>query len=238
LADTSKRTNFIQNRLGVQQYLADLAILIFILGLATWGLGKFQRPDDHTGQWTQFMSGDDSLSLLDARQGVALLLKRNDNETSVVARVNGQSKWLLVSQDDTTVSNPSLSPDGRQIAYLSQQAGGQIVIVPVFQDQSYTISVDSLTPLGLGTLKFCDWTPLVWHPTVKHLAFIACQVQEKYSIVVVADLTLVPPIPQIVADSLSESDRPRQLHWLDDQQLIFTLPQLNAPDKIVIHIKP
>lgn len=237
MADTSKRTNFIQDRLGVWQYLVGLAVLIFILGLAVWGLGKAQRADDYTGKWEQFTSGD-SLSLLDARQGVALMLRKNSNETSVVARVEGQSTWLLISQDDTTVSNPALSPTGQQIAYLSQQAGGQIVIVPVYQGQQYTISRDSLTALDLGVLKFCDWTPLVWHPTAKYLAFIACQKQEKYSIVVVADLTVSPPTHQIVADSLSDSDRPRQLHWLDDQQLIFTLPQPNGKVKIVVCNKP
>ena len=178
-----------------------------------------------------------SITLVDLQNGVILMLEQSGSFSRVVVEPSDQASWLLVSRDDTTATNPALSSDGKQVAYVTERDGGQLVIVSIITDTRRTIEADQVQDagdsVGFDEMQVCPWTPIAWAPTGNRIAFFGCTKDTSLSVVLVGDLS-DPAIPlTVIARSKAQASAVRQLKWLDHTHLVVSTPATDAQQAMV-----
>ena len=179
-----------------------------------------------------------STTLVDSHDGVVLMLEQSGGLSRVIVEKSGQANWLLVSKDDTTATNPALSSDGEQVAYVTKRGGGQLVVVSVITDTRRTIDADQIQDVGgnagFDEVKLCPWTPIAWAPPGgDRIAFFGCVEDSSVSIAVVGDLSDPAYNLKIVASSKAEASDARQIKWLDHTRLVVSTPATDAKQAVV-----
>lgn len=174
-----------------------------------------------------------STTLVDSHDGVVLMLEQSGDLRRVIVEKSGRANWLLVSKDDTTATNPALSSDGQQVAYVTERGGGQLVVASLITDTRRTIDADQIEGVGdsagLDRMKLCAWTPIAWAPPAgDRIAFFGCVEDSSFSVAVVGDLSDSAANLTIVAPSKAKASDARQLKWLDHKQLVVSMPATDA----------
>lgn len=213
---------------SIRRYLAVMALVVLMIGLAITLISALIR-----GTPSQLTPGSPprnthTVELIEARDGVVLLLEHSDQITHILLQRAGQPNPSVVSGNETTAFGPSLSPDASWVAYFSKQADVQLTVAPVITGSKQTISAKSIAPLAnyrnIQELTFCSWTSIKWNPAGDKVAFFGCDPNEVFSVGLLGILMntglSVEPLKG------SEADVPgiRQLLWLDDTQIVITLP--------------
>ncbi len=162
--------------------------------------------------------------------GTELFLETDGERRRVIVQLPDRESWVLVSQDDFTAANPSLSPDGAWVAYLSTQDAPEIVNVPLEKPGKATYTSNELQGLGLRIgitmTSICPWTPIAWAEDSTRLAFFGCADDPPVSRAFTADLVTSSMTLQssLVAGSVAYGHTPRQILWLDSDQVSVTFP--------------
>ncbi len=167
-------------------------------------------------------------TLVDSGNGLVLMLEQDGDLGRVMVQRSGRGGWLLVSQDDTTATNPMLSPTGRDVAYVSKRNGGQVIAVSLITDTRCYIGTNRIADIGknagLGSMKLCSWTPIAWSPKGDRIAFFACAEDDSFSVAMVADSFDPNVAITTIGQSKTEIAEARQIKWLDDTKLIISTP--------------
>ena len=212
-------------KLGLHFYIIGLILASVLLGAAIWFIGDMQRSSTFA---RNSMSATSALSIVDSRQGIVLLFEKGDSLNNVVVDRPLQNQWTLISQSDTTASNPTLAPDGSSVAYVSQLARGQIVVASILTNTRQVITSEEIGTENIAAtisrLRVCSWTTIAWHPNSNQIAFFGCGENIPISVVIVGDISGSKPVLDIIEQSKSSLMTERQLAWLDDHQLAVTVP--------------
>ena len=178
------------------------------------------------------------IELIESRDDRVLMLETSGEASRVIVEVSGQASWLLVSQGDTTATNPALSPDGEQVAYVTERDGEQLVIVSLTSNTRRTVRAGQIQDAdgddGLDGMRLCPWTPIAWAPTGDRIAFFGCAEDDSLSVVLVGELSGPAISLTVVARSKVESSATRQLSWLDDTQLVVSTPADDTQQAAII----
>jgi dipeptidyl aminopeptidase/acylaminoacyl peptidase len=170
-------------------------VLLLIMGAVTvWLLGQQQLGKVSTFFLLDFtLRSKPEVALLESRDDKSLLLETDGKYNRVLVQQADRESWLLVSQDDFTVANPSLSPDGAWVAYLSTQEAPEIIIVPLENAERITYESADLATFGrrrdIDVASICDWTSIAWAADGEHLAFFGCAEDPPMSQVFVANFS-------------------------------------------------
>ena len=206
-------------RLGLVA-LAVLALIASIVGLA-------ERYDLTSITQSVPLGSQPSLTQVESRHGRTLFLETHGDTRRVLVQTHGQASWQLVSKDDVTAVNPSLSPSSERVAYLSEKNDGSIVIVSLLDSEEYHITSEDIEDFvrrmpSAGT-KVCSWTPISWDPDGHRVAFFGCREEPPLSIVVIADVSSQSPALGIVTGSDMATLSHRQVHWSSTTELIISV---------------
>ena len=220
-----------------RRYGLALLILAVLAAAATWMVGYVQRQGPFTILSRTVPVLPPSMTLVDSRNGVVLMLERSGDLSRVIVETSNQGSWQLVSRDDTAATNPALSSDGKQVAYVTERDRGQLVIVWLDNDTRRSITTDQIQDAGenagFDDVKICPWTPIAWAPTGNRIAFFGCTKDASLSAVLVGDLS-DPAIPlTVIARSKAEASAVRQLKWLNHTHLVVSTPATDAQQAIV-----
>ncbi|MEK7325028.1 MAG: hypothetical protein AAB217_07200 [Chloroflexota bacterium] len=217
-------------RWGAIQHVLLLAVLLLILAVVAAVFGERLRNGSFPRLLPPTSSVPPSVTLIDTRNGVVLMLEQTGDVSRVIAKIPGQASWLLASQDDTTATAPALSNDGEKVAFASWRDGGHIVVVSLATGLQKTITAGEIQVAGtnLGKLQVCEWSSIVWNPKGNSVAFFACNSQRAFSIGVVSDLSGTKPALKVVVGSEIDSDETRQIAWPVDDQILVTVPSGSA----------
>lgn len=215
-----------------------LFLVAVLTGVVIWLIGYAQRADLSTVLSRAVPIPPPSATLVDSRDGVVLILEQSGSLSRVIVEKSDEASWILVSRDDTTATNPALSPDGGQIAYVTERDGGQVVTVSIMTDTRRTIDADQIQDVGdsagFDKMKLCPWTPIAWAPPMgTRIAFFGCTEDDSLSVALVGDLS--GPVINLtaIARSKVESSTSRQLRWLDRTQIVITAPANGAQRAVV-----
>jgi hypothetical protein len=206
-------------------------IIIIILGAVGFALlGVKQRGELSTLFWRLTLRSTPKVILLESRQDKSLLLEIAGEHRRIIVQQSDRESWLLVSQDDFTAANPSLSPDGAWVAYLSTQNAPEIVIVPLENAERITYESADLATFGrrrdIDVASICDWTSIAWAADGEHLAFFGCAEDPPVSQVFVAELSPEDSTltPSLITGTVASGVDPRQILWLGANQISVTFP--------------
>ncbi len=221
---------------SLSTYLVVIITFILVTAGAIWFLGYVTRVGLPV---SPFPAQTNTLKLVESRNGQVLMVEERAGSSRVLVQVPGQQAWLLVSQDDTTASSPSLAPDNSsRVAYLSQRNGQKVVIASFLKMTTVEIP-DAMVQdagsqkQGITDFKICEWTPLVWSPTGSFLAFFVCSAASKVSMAFTADLGQPPVSLKPVDGSRSALLEVRQLIWQQPNQVVVTIPASgNLPARV------
>jgi hypothetical protein len=215
-----------------KHYGKFLLIFLVLFGIIAWIAGVVQRQGLVT-MFNRMLPGRTiETTLVEARDGTVLMLERNGKLSQIVAQVPGQASWYLISKDDTTATNPALSPDANLVAYLSARQEVQIAIVSLSDEKQYHITSEQAEQIGMQALitevKICPWTTVAWSPDSHRVAFFGCRKNPPLSLALVADISG----PEVVLSTISESEfdtaNPRQLEWSGPTQVTIVTPSANV----------
>jgi hypothetical protein len=174
--------------------------------------------------------------LVEARDGVALLTRREQKRSEVAVQMAGQTGPRYISDSDFTAKHPSLSPKGTLVAYVSEERGTHIVIASLITETRKSISATTVDPSlsarQLTGLSVCSWSPVHWSPDENRIAFFACTLKPVNSYAVVADLSLSPPAIVWVEDK-SVALENRMLIWLNSSRLLVSEPSDDGKGQII-----
>ena len=142
------------------------------------------------GLYVTDLTGKNMRLLADPQYLMALDWSVNDNRIVFNVR-NGRGSSIYISDIDGSDPNlvlddnfmnryPALSPDGNQIAFVSNQGESQPGIYLIQSDGS---NIDLLTTLT------CDISRLDWSPDGQKIAFSSCPTGERYAEIFVIDLS-------------------------------------------------
>jgi hypothetical protein len=226
-----------ETRTAPRRYGLALLILAVLAAAATWTVGYMQRQGLLAVVPRPGSLPPTSITLVDLQNGVILMLEQSGSFSRVVVEPSDQASWLLVSRDDTTATNPALSSDGKQVAYVTERDGGQLVIVSIITDTRRTIDADQVQDagdsIGFEKMQVCPWTPIAWAPTGNRIAFFGCTKDASLSVVLVGDLS-DPAIPlTVIARSKAQASAVRQIKWLDHTHLVVSTSATDAQQAIV-----
>ncbi len=166
-------------------------------------------------------------TLVDAQPGVVLMLEQAGSASRVIIEKSSQPGWLLVSQDDTTVSGPSLAPNGRAVAYVTQQPESSLVVVSLVHTDPPTTVKGVDIQQAVSGFSICPWTPTAWDQKSQQVAFFACASPPSSSLVLVVKLSGSNlKMSKVIALSQSKRDTEavRELRWLNEHQLTVSTP--------------
>ncbi len=207
-------------------------IIFVLLGAVVTIVGIVERQGLATIIKRLPFRGVHHIELLDPHNGKLLMLETYGDSSRVIVQTPGQASWQLVSRDDTTATNPALSPDGRSVAYVSAQEDGQIVVVSLVDDAQHRITskeiLDIAKKASFSTAKVCPWTPVAWSPDGYRVAFFGCRKKPPLSMAFVANLSGSSVVLSIVPDSEVETDSPRQLQWSGAAEVTISVPSNDA----------
>lgn len=213
--------------------------LIIISTTVTCGvIGALQRGD-LTRILNQVIPPPSLLpNLVDAQNGIVLMLEHSGELGRVNVLKFGQASWLLVSGDDTSASSPALSEDGKLVSYISKQSGGKVVVVSLINDIRLEIGFDEIQEANAvaksESMIVCPWSSATWDPDNTHIAFFACSQRRSYSAVVVAS---IPGLSlTLSAGSEAESLDLRQAIWLDPHRIVVTMPVSGTQPSAVVKV--
>lgn len=196
-------------------------LTIILIGTLFWVLGQTTR--NGIPAWFAISIGqtNPTLQILDARPNRVLMLETSGAYHRILVKDGSQSSWLLVSLDDYSATTAALSPDGTSVAYRSGLDSGQIVVVNLTTNQRSRMDSNMLQPVG-PNLLLCDWTPIAWSPDSTRLVFYVCQTQMKQSTLMWMPATTSQP--KAVTGTEVSSMEARQVQWLNDSQVVVTMP--------------
>jgi hypothetical protein len=194
---------------------------IILIGGLFWLFGQATR--NGMPAWFAISIGhaNPTMQILDARPNRVLMLETSGSYRRILVKDGSQSSWLLVSLDDYSATTGALSPDGTTVAYRSGLDNGQIVVVNLESNQRNSMGISMLQPVG-PNLLLCDWTPISWSPDSARVAFYVCQTQLKQSMLMWMPATVNQP--KVVTGTEVISLEPRQVQWLNDSQVVVTVP--------------
>jgi hypothetical protein len=221
---------------NLQRYVIVIILFLLLTGGSIWLIGFLQRK----GLFSQWLNSAKPASLVvpvtylivEERNGVVLMLEQNGDSSRVIVKKSGQKAWLLISGDDTTAANPALSPDGVQVAYVSKRRGGQVVLASVMDNTPPVILENQVQMLSqsmnMNELRVCPWTPIAWSPKGDRIAFFVCSPDPPSSLIVISVVTIGNPTLNLVTGSEAKFANTRQFIWLDDMNIITTVPVTNS----------
>ena len=202
-----------------------MILLIFLSGYGVWVWGQYGSLP--MPPWLARSVGqmDPKLQILDARPNRVLMLETVGSDRRILVKDSNQSSWLLVSLDDYTISAPVLSPDGVAVAYKSDRNQGEVSIVNLDNNWRSAMDITILQSVK-PNLVLCEWTPIVWSPDSSRLAFFVCQAETKQSILMWMPATVSQPT--VVSGTEIVSEEERQVQWLNDSQVVVTVPSSDS----------
>jgi len=226
LPENPKPVNVLLYIVGVIAILLVCAVVVSLLGLEN-RTGEIIRLLFQQST-AQELSPPVLTTIVDTRENLVLMSDKVDDVSRILVQRSGQEPWLLLSGNDTTATNPALSPDATRVVYLSQLDGGKIVITPIDGGAQQTLPAIDIRDIGLtqnaSLLQFCPWTPIAWNPAGDRLAFFGCDPNRPFSTVIVSGILGSQEKPDTVPGGVAESTEVRQVIWLNDTQLIVTVP--------------
>jgi hypothetical protein len=219
-----------QDRPSKKKFFLVLFILFFFLAIIVVLIGFFQHHDlrsifDRTPQL--------SIEFVEACNDSILMIERSGNINRVIVEKLDYASWFLVSKDDTTVTNPALSPEGDLVAYLTQRNNGEIVIISPSTSIDYTVTFDQIKQLGqkekLQDMKICPWTPIAWDSKNSRVSFFGCFDDQNitHSVVIVCKFKEPTPVLAIIPDSIHQTAIIREIKWMGINQLSVNTPMEN-----------
>lgn len=206
------------------------ALILVIGAVVVWLLSEQQHVALSTFLKSFTLHSVPKVTLLESRDDRSLLLETEGKRNRVLVQQAGREGWLLVSQDDFTAANPSLSSDGAWVAYLSTQDAPEIVIVPLENAERVTYTSADLATFArrrdISVVSICDWTPIAWAADGEHLAFFGCAEDPRVSQVFIADLSPEDSTltPSLITGTVASGVEPRQILWLGANQISVTFP--------------
>lgn len=218
----------------VRPYGRVLLVFLLAVGILVWFIGYLQRNNLIQLLSQTVRSASPSIELIESCDDVVLMLERSGKHSRIIVEKAGRAAWVLVSKDDTTVTNPALSPDGKFVAYVSERDGGQIVIISLTADKQYTVTLKQVRSAGqkedLDGMKICPWTPISWDAESRQIAFFGCIDGGSLSRSVVLICKIAEPTLTlgVVVPSLLDSSITRQVKWLGFSQLIVSTATNNS----------
>jgi hypothetical protein len=207
-----------------------IALLFIVAALVVWLLGQQQLVRVSSFLTRLTLRSKPQVTLLESQNDKSLLLETEGKRNRVLVQQAGREGWLLVSQDDFTAANPTLSPDGAWVAYLSTQNAPEIVIVPLENAERITYESADLATFGrrrdIDVASICDWTSIAWGADGEHLAFFGCAEDPPVSQVFVAELSPEDSTltPSLITGTVASGVDPRQILWLGANQISVTFP--------------
>lgn len=205
-------------------------ILVFILlGAIIWGIGKLEFNFLTQLETVNLSSSAPKFELVDAHKGIVLMIKHEDKCSNINVQKINENNWRNISMFDCTVKNPSLSPNGKEVAYISGKNFSHVVVTSIDSNIQKVIEIKyfdkSLTEKAtkLRNSFICDWSQIKWAPNGTHLSFFACNktVSGLESYAVVIDLNAEYPIIVWIEDEANIQQN-RNLVWLDDTHLMIS----------------
>jgi hypothetical protein len=168
---------------------------------------------------------------IEYKGGNLLLVDSSGNGNHISFKSAHSSNWLMIAREDSTATNPTLSPDGTLVAYASKLEGGKILVTSVPTGTVSSILPDMMKDVAkssnLSELKVCSWTTISWSPKGNRLVFWACGSQETFSVSIVFELGAKVPL-KVVPQSRFDAFGFRQAIWLDDTQLLIVNPTITT----------
>lgn len=213
---------------GVKHLGKMVALVLVLLGAIVFFAGR--RGPETWPAFFKTITGSENVgtTLVDSHAGVVLMLETDGDSSRVLVSRSGDAGWILVSRDDTTATNPSLSLDGERVAYLTRRGGGQIAIVSLTDNWRESIGVnlirEAASNAGLGEAGLCPWTPVSWAPMSERIAFFGCGQDDAFSVAVVATFADPDVTLSIIGASRSDVSGARQIEWLDGTCLVVSTP--------------
>lgn len=228
-------------------YLLIVFLIALIIGQIIWWRGQVQRSKTSNLLSQRSNSNNQNyvhqIDLLEARNGVVLMLENRDGRFSINIQKVGETGWRNISMSDFTVKFPSLSPDAEKVAYISEEGIPHIMIVSLVSNSRISVTTDeiasSLTSRTelLKKTQICNWSQIQWSPDQSHLAFFVCDPRSKDSYAVIADL-MTGSKPSIVwAEDKEIAQDNRKLIWLDNQNLMVSVVDSTARITIIDVVK-
>lgn len=209
-------------------YLLRVIGVLAMVALVVWMAGFFDRRGylpllRRVGPWSE-----PTFELVQARNGRVLLTESDKRHSRVILQVPDQPSWLLISRDDLHAVNPTLSPGGEAVAYVSTADKTTIVVVSL-NDNSLLTIMDrhvraSSVSQALPEMSICEWTPLAWSPDDKALAFYGCRIGQPYSMAYVARWDNEKVEVKPLLDSGASLATARQVEWLGSDSVVLSVP--------------
>jgi hypothetical protein len=215
-----------------KHYGKFLLILLVLFGFLAWVAGVVERKGLVNVLNSISPGRTIETTLVEARDGTVLMLETNGKLSQIVAQVPGQASWYLISKDDTTATNPALSPDANLVAYLSAREEVQIAIVSLSNEEQYHITSEQAEQIGMQALitevNICPWTTVAWSPDSHRVAFFGCRKNPPLSLAFVADISGPEVVLSTIAESEFDTAAPRQLEWSGPTQVTIVTPSADV----------
>jgi hypothetical protein len=115
----------------------------------------------------------------------------------------------------------ALAPQKDRLAYLREEEGHRSAIVIDLDSGSDTkVGEDKLWAAADGaTIEPCSWSPIVWSPDSTRFCFFGCDKTRSVLVIVEAETELTPVV---VKNTETAQNPPRQVFWLDNQNILYT----------------
>lgn len=206
-------------------------LLLIIAGAVTVTIVGAKQRGELSGLFRRVaLRSRPQVILLESRQDRSLLLEIDGEGQRVIVQRPDRESWVLVSRDDFTAANPSLSPDGAWVAYLSTRDSPEVVVVPLEQPGQVRYTSADLEGFGcrsdIDVKSICPWTPIAWAMDSAHLAFFGCAEDPPMSWAFVGTLSTSTMTlqPSLIAGTVASGAEARQILWVGPDQVSVTFP--------------
>lgn len=180
---------FVSNEVRARSFVLPIVILVFILGTPFYcwfkDTTKFKQAN---ALFTDASTIQETI--IDNRDGNLLKINNFSDGTMIFVKKNRNSNWILISENDYMGWNPTLSPDAKSVAYLSNKGNLHILIVNINLGTRKWV-IPSTFDTGnsneqsekLHQSSICKWTDLFWSPDSSKLGFFGCLNEKSYAII-------------------------------------------------------
>jgi hypothetical protein len=181
-------------------------------------------------QWFEHRSSSETsqlqndIKLVGASQQLAVIVVSAE-ERREIKLLDAQSLRVQdVTRGQTTALAAALSPDGENLAYVSDSPDGAMVsAVEVKGGEPLPLTASAVLRAGEDTgfshLVVCRWTDISWSTDSSRFLIFGCE-KNKSAIIVVSVGQALAPV--VLADTCATQEGPREAIWLNDCEVLFS----------------
>jgi Tol biopolymer transport system component len=202
----------------------DIAIVILAVAAVSALLtaGTIQLVNRERGSKVADQLRDD-IELVGVSQQLAVVVV-NAGERREIKLLDTEDLLVQdITRGQTTALTAALSPDGENLAFVSDSPDGPAVSLVNVKGGSPISLVGSALlkageDAGFNRLSICEWTNVSWSNESSRFSVFGCQKDESVIVVVNIGRTLDPVA---LADTRSKQEGPRKAMWLNDREILF-----------------